>query len=373
MKSNVICNLPWIHACVRSDNTLKPCCRYNPDHITSKINLDDISKNGISAMNSDHMKTLRTNMLNNIWDPGCKKCQNNEEGNVLSMRQHMNRDLPITTPLTVDFQEIRFIEMTLDNICNLQCVMCDSSYSSKLQKRDMFFKGSAHKKLEPTFRKFDNVNFDKLEQVKILGGEPFISPNFELFLDYLIERCTPKNIIIKIATNATTIPNASLIDKLNLFKHVKLTVSLDSYHPSNDFQRFGSSFTTTYKNSFIYHSLFKNVSVGYHATVSILTANTFETLLIQLENRNVEKSIDFVRYPPYLSVTYAPDDYWEWLFDNVKYADALTALNSIKKDHKYNEEHWKMFKTHLAKLENYYKINLKDYNLPLYKYLKGNP
>ena len=82
-----------------------------------------------------------------------------------------------------NFSQVQYIEMSIDNICNLQCQMCNSKFSSKLINRDKLLGNTVYKKLEPSFRKFDSVDLSKLEKVKILGGEPFITPNFSKFID----------------------------------------------------------------------------------------------------------------------------------------------------------------------------------------------
>ena len=49
---------------------------------------------------------------------------------------------------TNKFDKVRYIEMSVDNVCNLECKMCDSKFSSKLQLRDKYLGNTTHKKLE---------------------------------------------------------------------------------------------------------------------------------------------------------------------------------------------------------------------------------
>ena len=143
--SDTFCILPWNHLCVRPDETLKPCCRYlavndavdNPVN----VNLNDLQQNGIAAMNNDYLKKLRQDLLDGVKRVECTKCYQQEDATKgLSDRTslrlfHMRGFDPyIKENYTNEFDQVRYIEMSFDNICNLQCRMCDSKFSSKLQK-----------------------------------------------------------------------------------------------------------------------------------------------------------------------------------------------------------------------------------------------
>ena len=174
------CVLPWIHQCVRPDNSLKPCCRFqNPkDDTRIDITLDDLDAQGIAVMNTANLTTLRSNMLAGIKSPGCTKCYDQEgTDNASSLRTYINNRFPNIQQehCTAQFDKLRYIEMSIDNICNLQCKMCDSKFSTKLINRDRFLGEEVHKKLEPNFRKYDNTDLSNLELVKVLGGEPFMT------------------------------------------------------------------------------------------------------------------------------------------------------------------------------------------------------
>lgn len=372
------CVLPWIHLCVRTDNVLKPCCRFISSSEIEGINLDDIDKNGLGAMQAAPFVNLRNRMLQGKRSQGCQKCYSQESKNsgvVKSMRQQHNDQWDDITRenCTEDFAEVRYIEMAVDNICNLQCKMCDSRDSSKLINRDIYLKNAVYKKLEPSFRKLDSVDLSKLKKVKILGGEPFITPNFPKFIDYLIERTDPSNILLDISTNGTTIPADVLIKKLNKFKYVNINISLDSYDKSNDYQRYGGSYLQTYKNSQTYHQIFENAEFSYHLSLTTYTANKLSKTLNFLESNENHYSVDFVRHPEHLSLLYVPELLAEWFLEQNK--DNTTALSMIKnvlKESKYNEVHWSKFKEITQLLDKYYNTELADYNPELYNFMIEN-
>lgn len=374
--SDTWCVLPWIHMCVRTDNVLKPCCRFLSESDNDNISLDKISKDGTSAMNSDTFVQLRKNMLAGVKTPGCQKCYSQElknSGTAMSMRQYNNRLWKEIRKEDCDenFSQVRYIEMSIDNICNLQCQMCNSKFSSKLIRRDEMLGNTVYKKLEPSFRKLDSVDLSNLDRVKILGGEPFITPNFSKFIDYLTERADPSRILIDIVTNATTIPSNSLIKKLNKFKFININISLDAYDKANDYQRVGGDFQQTYNNSLKYMEIFTNAEFSYHVTVSTLTANKLSKTLNFFESTNSHYSVDFVRHPEHLSLLYTPEEFSSWVLTQNENNDvAHRLIKTFLKEANYNDEHWNKFKDTNEKLDKYYKRSMSDFNPELYNFLK---
>lgn len=376
--NNAWCVLPWIHQCVRTDNSLKPCCRFqNPkDDTRIDITLDQLAEQGLSVMETPNMVALRQNMLNGIKSPGCTKCYDQEgDGTATSLRTYINERFSHVSKddCTTQFEKLRYIEMSIDNICNLQCKMCDSKFSTRLMNRDEFLGEEVFKKLEPNFRKFNNTDLSNLELVKILGGEPFMTPNFVKFIDYLIERSDPTQIVIEIATNGTVIPSYAVIEKLNKFKMLDIHVSLDSFDRSNDYQRYGSSYIDTFNNTKMYETIFKNAQTSFHSVVSLLNANTLaNTVNVLMGEHGYHMSVDFVRYPHHLSLLYAPPQYVKWVLDKNKSNEfAYKLVSTFLNVNSYNEKHWTDFLYYTDKLDGYYNTKLEDYNSELYNFLQG--
>lgn len=378
--SDTFCILPWIHLCIRPDEYLKPCCRYQTKDDPVNINLDALKNNGIEEMNSDYLKKLRQDMLSGVKRPECQKCfvqeQNSELTDRTSLRKFLNWrfDPYVQENYSSDFESVRYIEMSLDNICNLQCKMCDSKFSSKLQLRDKFLEDDVFKKLEPNFSKFDNIDLSNLVYIKLLGGEPFISPNFIKFLEYIEARSDPTKIKLEIATNGTTVPSQKIVDKLNKYEMLYINVSLDAYDKVNDYQRFGSNYKEIFNNAKVFENIFDKVHVSFHCTVSLLTANKLsDSLNFLIQKNKYHVSVDFVRYPRYLSLLYAPQSYIEWILEkNSNNTTASKLVNTFTKSGKYNEKHWKEFLETTKKLDGFYNTDMKDYNPELVAYLEEN-
>lgn len=380
MTRDTWCVLPWMHVCVRPNELLKPCCRFQFEEGESDIgiSMDTIHTQGADALNNDFMRQLRSDMLNGVERNECRKCyieEDNTRGHVpRSLRKYQNRSFSKIKKeeCTDEYAYTQYIEMSLDNICNLQCRMCDSKFSSKLQLRDKYFNLPIHKKLEPSFEKL-NVDLSKLQKVKLLGGEPFMSPNLEKFLDYIIERTDPRNLWLEVVTNGTTIPSDSVIEKLNRFWKLELNVSLDSYSTANDYQRYGSSYIETWNNSQQYEKLFKNIDMAFHSVTSLYTANHLaDTVDFLKTQKQYHVSFDFVRHPEWMSLLYAPPQFVDWVIEcNAHNPTADSLIRNFVNSNEYNEQYWKQFYQMTARYDSYYKTSLEDYNPELYKVLKA--
>ena len=71
-----------------------------------------------------------------------------------------------------------------------------------------------------------------------------------------------------------------------------------------------------------------------------------------------------------MSIEHAPDDYAEWLIKrNTGHSAAQQIIENMLKRRKYDKERWSVFLSNTKKLDNYYKVSLKDYNVDLYNFL----
>jgi organic radical activating enzyme len=356
--------------------TLKPCCRFLSDNPSREFNtrITDLDT-GIDPLNSEYFIELRTKMLQDERAPGCQKCYSQEERGNTSTRMKFNSRFSTIRKesCSTNFDSIQYIEMSIDNLCNLECRMCDSKFSTKLINRDKHLGNRVYKKLEPVYQVFDNLDITKLIYVKVLGGEPFISPNFINFLNYLDSNVNLSNIELEISTNGTTIPSNSVLDKLRSFNRINLNVSLDAYSKANDYQRQGSSYLEIYQNANKFQALLDNLSLSFHITVSLLTANTLSETINFLQSSNNTFSIDFVRDPGHLSLYNAPLEFLNWIkYQNTNNEYALEIIEKTISESSYDEKLWLEFLSFNTKLDKYYKLRLEDYNEPLYRFLSEN-
>jgi MoaA/NifB/PqqE/SkfB family radical SAM enzyme len=137
----------------------------------------------------------------------------------------------------------RIIEITADNICNLQCVMCSSIHSSLIAKKH---------NVTLNYNLFDSSIIEEfnelipfLEKVVFSGGEPFLSPSCKTMMKNILSK-NPK-CTIAVNTNGTI-----LTEEIKLMMDqgkFHFNISIDSIHKETyEKIRIGAHFETLMKN-----------------------------------------------------------------------------------------------------------------------------
>mgnify|MGYP005989158591 CR=1 FL=1 len=397
--NGVVCMYPWVHTTVTMENSLRPCCGISLRG-RGTVKLGENTNDTLE----DAFKWMRVKMLAGEKIEECNECYLNEAAypdkmQPMSMRGQANTDYRLDLQnLDENFIGLKGMEISLDNICNLQCKMCDSMFSSNLYRRDEHLinvefvyndkvtnlgsrKPTKIPKQRIEFIKSLGVDWSELQHLKILGGEPFYSPNFEKLLDHLIEEAKPENLRLEIVSNCTNKVSQRIIDKLNLFKEIILTCSLDGCNDYNSYQRWGSpGWKETLEIYKWYHlKIHKMVKHHVHSTYSLLNLNGLAGDILWFAENYPECSVSRLivkdgDYCPH----YAPAEYLDWLeekWSKVEMSDdAMLKLDSQRhklfKKEEYNHKRWARFKEKIVALDKYYDSKLEDYNPELAEFIE---
>ena len=135
------CSIPWVH--LRLDSSyegstgVSPCCKFYYEEWDT-INPDNHVNDGIlPALNTAPFQDIRRDMLAGKRVDGCVNCYSDEISGNSSMRLDTNASYPLPVDeLNLEYLHTKFIEVSLDNTCNLECKMCSSFNSTKLRRRD---------------------------------------------------------------------------------------------------------------------------------------------------------------------------------------------------------------------------------------------
>ncbi len=216
----------------------------------------------------------KNNMEKNLEVPGCQICYHKEQDKILSNRILYNSEKNFTikklpTKLDLDFS----------NLCNLKCIMCNSSRSStwaKDEKINLLTNGvtSISKDyIDEIYR----ISHD-LEHLTLQGGEPTLIPEFLHYFNYLQENKIIQNINLQLITNLTNL-NTKFFNFLKYFKSVKISVSIDAYGEVNEYIRFPSNFKQLEKNLINLCDNFTNVDVEILNSIQILSLFNYDEFL----------------------------------------------------------------------------------------------
>lgn len=221
--------------------TFRPCCLNTTFNQCKFETVDDY-------WNSHELEDLRTQFVNGVRPPGCNSCWKLEDSGFRSLRlESLSRSM--TLPYS-----IRQVKLITGKTCNLSCMTCFSSVSSSyeyLWKNDVSWVMPDSKKDDVMYDTEMDLwirkNFNQLEYLEALGGEPLFSKSFLNLLEYLVEQGASQHITLFLITNIT-LPMPKILDVLKQFKKVVFAVSIDAVGAANDYIRWNSDFNKIQEN-----------------------------------------------------------------------------------------------------------------------------
>jgi MoaA/NifB/PqqE/SkfB family radical SAM enzyme len=160
------------------DGSLYPCCRLGGEAPLGHINdgLENVWKNKL-------MVEMREKLLAGEKSAYCIQCYNEDESNVRSMRQKVNKrfahhfDKAITTSPELN---LSWIDFRFSNLCNFKCMICGPHLSSTWNDG---------KVIQPELNIIEELrpHLSQLEAIYFAGGEPLLMQEHYDILDFLIE------------------------------------------------------------------------------------------------------------------------------------------------------------------------------------------
>ena len=346
--NNTICSLPFNSVSIDPTGRLRPCCNSDsgifPDNI-NVISLDTI-------INNNSIQSLRKSLLTGIKDQWCNRCWKMEAVGNQSFRKIANRDTdhglesisPGSFKEIVDYSDIRYLDITLGNKCNLACRMCHPGSSSLIAKQyiELGYPFDSAPMLE-----FDRTGKDKILQlitnavnltsIYLLGGEPLINEFHDEIIELLIKLDRAKNITLHYSTNLHTDVEKHL-ERWSNFKLVEISVSIDGSEEVYEYIRWPGSWKKVYGNlkkvcNIAHHD--RRIVVGVAVTAQNLNVGNIPALINSIQDISELVSYYFIPVTGCNNIEYTPTHILE---------NAITQLSTLSDP--YNR---------ISELSNYYK------------------
>ena len=382
--SDTFCSYPWKHLYIGTTGHTKVCC-LSDEHVVKndgyfQYNLSNDSV--LDGWNNEYMQNVRKKMLSGERLKICKRCYDNEDQGLTSMRAKedydyykKNTENGITQLLPNEFT------LHFGNVCNLSCKMCSQQFSHKvgqellkIGKEDADFlkwvkteSGIVNNwtgELDIVYDWFRNqktkikiFNFvnEHVNDLMVIGGEPTAITEFYELLEFCYEKNTLKDKKITMVTNCTN-TNNKLITWLEKTKEFNISVSIDGLDQRQEYIRYPSTWTQISKSLDFYIELArrkKNTSITLFPTIQILNIDQLCDLIIFFEDKLYNEKINFdicwtlkLISPVIFDYEFAPKDYREYV--------AKKLSQEIKKIK--NEESKKQIQAHINLLLNTKKI-----------------
>ena len=298
------CILPFVHSFVTPE-IVSPCCAY-----TGNIKLNSKEQ----YWDSEQLKNIQKNMLDNVRDTGCAICWKKEDRGYSSLRQHSNQ---IYKDHIEDIKQNKkaehpfYIDLRLGNLCNLKCRMCISEWSSQIageildNPNEDWIDTPTQKVIE-----LDDDTWELLEQwlphvrrVFMTGGEPTIIKRNMDYINKIVASGRGKDVELIFTTNATNI-NKQFTKVGKEFKSVSYNVSIDAVGTLARYIRYPSDWDTIENN-------LKNIKhgVSFNTTIQWLNMTRLNEIFDYIENCGIEFGgiwFQLVTDPHYLDPIYAP-------------------------------------------------------------------
>lgn len=335
------CSSPWFHVAINPAGFFRQCRWHEVVNEQLTHNIANISLS--DYVNSDTMNKFRQEFLTGNKPKECHACYHEDSYNKVSGRQkqllksaikinnfdktfcssphynlfnYSNNNNGITNYQPVDFQ------IELGNTCNSSCIMCSPVYSSKVAT-DYLKLQKIEPELFPTHILFKNWTDDpilvdkfvndlaqmpNIKYIHFLGGETLYLKSFYNICNKLIDAGLAKDISIGTTTNCT-IYTPELEHLIKQFKHVHLGLSIEAFHPINDYIRWPAKLDNVSDN--IKKFLLLRDQTGLHVslriTPTIFTMYHLDTVFnFMLENSITAESCNILWEPSYLRIELLP-------------------------------------------------------------------
>jgi organic radical activating enzyme len=232
--------------------------------------------NPLDIFNSPQYEKLRNDLTNGIKNEACTVCWKMEEKGLESFRQCSDLYGGKETDGLFEF------DITLSNLCNLACRMCNIGSSHQIGKDvDAMIKAGVHGEFQEAsngampyekgviYDKESNEVIDwlmnnthQITMLKASGGEPFYDRRVVKVLEKYVEDGTAKNTSLKFHTNATQF-TPELANMLNNFKEQGHTFSIDGTQSTYNYIRHNSDWVNLNNSMDHYFTNCNNIKHQY--------------------------------------------------------------------------------------------------------------
>jgi hypothetical protein len=266
----------------------------------------------------------RERMIAGEWPGrGCEYCKNVEDHGGTSdrqmtlMRSHGLDKIPpelLDNPQATSVTPI-ILEIYFNNTCNLSCVYCRPSVSSKwneeiqkfgkIQIKD--FSIDAHKTDKSSYNKMvqdlwtyliTDDRYKSIRHYQLLGGESLLQKELDASIDFWQHHPNP-GLTFNLISNIM-VPPKLFVEKMKKFEALveseaiymlELTASLDCWGPQQEYVRHGLDLDV-WTHNFEYLLDKPWIRVSVHSCITSLTIKTMPELLKKIAKWNQQRPVD---------------------------------------------------------------------------------
>lgn len=339
------------------------CCRV-PSYSVTK---EDLSLHGQEALlNNKYLLERRQEMFKGVRHRDCAPCWKAEASGQPTPRIGAEEIMKKTgtyiqgIPLghkALRTDKVSFLEIQMGNLCDLKCIYCWRFNSSKWAQEDLLFGKISQKEYEDLNRQapdgfeeqywkwFESIA-PTLEMLSFVGGEPTMHASFRdlvLRAHRILQKQENKTCRFRLVTNLNSQERsfAKFLDVLGMVENEGRTflidISMEAFAARAEWIRFGLVWERFERNLVnLLARRFRNIAIGFSATVNALSITSFEDLFRHLAPLRREFGVAFpflentVLYPSWLAPTILTPDFREYL------KDTICAIREFEDDYSFH-------------------------------------
>jgi len=312
IQQGVACQLKWTWNTLRlREGTTHSCHRVRGQEI-DLLNFDDFHNH---PMWLQHRKMM---LGGRFPQQGCEYCENIEKAGGTSDRM-LHLKIPDLSPpeLDSDAEAVRvtprILEVFLDNTCNMACIYCDESNSSKIEQENRKFgridveiiprltrerpKHDEFDRITESFFSYLDKNYQSLRRLHVLGGEPFYQTQFDRLVDFVINNNNPElefNIVTNLMLSSAKLENfiqqmkQAVIERR--IKRLDITASLDCWGDEQEYVRYGLDLVK-WRENFERLAQEKWITLNINSTITSLTIKTVPEMIEYLNSIKSQRKV----------------------------------------------------------------------------------
>jgi len=200
--------------------SVSPCC------ISKTVPVDTLD-----FENNQYLTKIRDTWSQGIFPAECKTCEQAETNNLISRRQGTNSWYQNHGHNNNNVEFVRMDYWT-GNLCNLACVIC-GPHNSSVWRQELKYTTKSKRVIVNKF--WRTLDLSKLQYIHFNGGEPLLSKEH---VEFLNEMPNKHQVCVNYNTNATVLPDQSLLDLWSEFRLVQLDFSIDDIGSRFEYQRY---------------------------------------------------------------------------------------------------------------------------------------
>lgn len=359
LNPKIFCPLPFVQAVVRTDGRIGPCCNNG--------NISNIKQTTlIQYWNSNKLSHFKKQILENSENvAGCEKCYIDEKLTGSSMRtdalndhkfvkhEYYHKIFKFLNYDTLEFPQI--VEMHFGNLCNLKCLTCRPSDSSKFLSENKILKISNENQKDFELEEkdiLDNLNlvFEHSKKIDLRGGESLLVPEIKKFLTNLDE-AKINDKILRIQTNGSIL-DPEWIKIFKKFKSLEIMLSIDSINKEIEYMRFPVKWNQITANLKEFKKL--NCKLYINCTVSNLNILNLNKLLDWSEQNELYVHLSFLNDPVYYQFVNLPQDLLNSAIVKLEpYFSKYPNLKAAMEKAVSNTKEWEIFCQIIDKRDKY--------------------